>query len=174
MNYMYNFVIIDKNCPKPSARSASGFEPTPTRSSARRPMLNYSSHRHLEVNFAQIRGARATMGWQIHVWIINKFGWKIQVLVRSTYKMIRRACSIHEKVRLVFTVDFERKTMKGNVQGRGLGAAMVWAMKRRRTLAITLTWNRILNWWIRGTLALQQYLYVSPGTSELIMLQVLT
>ena len=70
------------------------------------------------------------------------------LLVRSTYKLMRFAWSMHEKVRLAFTV--KRKTMKGtssNVQYWGLGVAtgmdQVWATKKR-TLAITL--KCILNW----------------------------
>ena len=79
MNYMYNSVIINKIkfCQAvyvikfvQSRRPELGLLALSllrVRHVAPGPMLNYSSHCHLEEIFERIRGARATMGWRIHV-----------------------------------------------------------------------------------------------------------
>ena len=104
------------------------------------------------------------------------------VLRPSTYSLAVLACS-HEKVWLLFfPLTQNHCHERCNVQissagfrrhwvgGLKVGVAIVWAMKKR-TLAILVTLNCILNWRIRETL--QQYLYLffpTSRTTELILL----
>ena len=94
---------------------------------------------------SKLEVAWATMAWKVQVWIKKiSAGENISTKIIKLTAWPGAPVQHPRKSMISFTVN--AKAMKGDVQPVlvGLGAAMVWATKKRKTLVISL--NCILNW----------------------------
>ena len=79
----------------------------------------------------ELEVARATMEWQVHIWIINGKSGKIHV-PRLTYRSFFKAYSVHEKIWLVFSFNAKPWKVTYKESQRIEGWVSPWSERRRK------------------------------------------